>query len=168
MKKYVIQNESFELEEKYSDINLVGKGGYGSVISAFDCCRKAKVAIKKISNIFGDDHNIKAKRTLREIQLLRHFNKHSNVVSIYDLMIKRTTTKDIEDVYVVLELYDSDLDQIISSPQPLDDSHCKYFMYQILRGLKYLVSDTIMMPISKESSLLMFNTSTLQMLFIEI
>ena len=34
---------------------------------------------------------------------------------------------------------DTDLHQIIRSPQPLTDEHCQYFVYQVLRGLKYIV-----------------------------
>jgi mitogen-activated protein kinase 1/3 len=138
--KYVIHNETFELDCRYSDVNLIGRGGYGAVISAFDCIRNEKVAIKKISHVFGDDRNIKAKRTLREIKLLHHFHAYNNIVSIHDLMTTPPNTNEIEDIYIVLQLFDSDLDQIISSPQPLSDSHNKYFMYQILRGLKNLVS----------------------------
>ncbi len=38
-----------------------------------------KVAIKKISNVFGSDADVvDAKRILREIKLMRHFN-HENV-----------------------------------------------------------------------------------------
>ena len=33
---------------------------------------------------------------------------------------------------------DTDLHQIISSPQPLTDDDCQYFLYQILRALKYI------------------------------
>lgn len=40
--------------------------------------------------------------------------------------------------YVVTELMQSDLHKIIVSPQPLTSDHVKVFLYQILRGLKYL------------------------------
>jgi serine/threonine protein kinase len=39
-----------------------------------------------------------------------------------------------KDVYVVYELMDTDLHQIIRSPQPLSDDHCQYFLYQVCRG----------------------------------
>jgi mitogen-activated protein kinase 7 len=42
------------------------------------------VAIKKIGKIF--DKKILAKRTLRELKLLRHFNGHENIISILDIM----------------------------------------------------------------------------------
>jgi serine/threonine protein kinase len=36
-----------------------------------------------------------------------------------------------KDVYVVYELMDTDLHQIIRSPQPLSDDHVQYFLYQV-------------------------------------
>lgn len=36
-----------------------------------------------------------------------------------------------KDVYVVYELMDTDLHQIIRSPQPLSDDHAQYFLYQV-------------------------------------
>lgn len=36
-----------------------------------------------------------------------------------------------KDLYVVYELMDTDLHQIIRSPQPLSDDHCQYFLYQV-------------------------------------
>ena len=43
-----------------------------------------------------------------------------------------------EDVYIVYEIMDTDLHQIIKSNQDLTDEHCQYFIYQILRGLKFI------------------------------
>lgn len=48
-----------------------------------------------------------------------------------------------EDLYVVSELMHTDLASIIKSPQPLSDSHIQFFIYQILRGLKYIHSANI-------------------------
>ena len=46
--------------------------------------------------------------------------------------------------YVVSELMESDLASIIKSPQPLTNEHTQYFLYQILRGLKYIHSANIL------------------------
>lgn len=40
------------------------------------------------------------------------------------------------DVYMVLDLMETDLQQIIHSRQDLTNQHYQYFLYQILRGLK--------------------------------
>jgi nemo like kinase len=42
------------------------------------------------------------------------------------------------EVYILTELMQSDLHKIISSPQQLTQDHVKLFLYQILRGVKYL------------------------------
>lgn len=47
------------------------------------------------------------------------------------------------DVYIVTNLMETDLDQILSSAQPLSKEHNQYFLYQILRGLKYLHSANV-------------------------
>jgi len=45
-----------------------------------------------------------------------------------------------DEIYVVSELMETDLAQIIKSNQPLTDDHIQFFLYQILRGLKYVHS----------------------------
>lgn len=39
---------------------------------------------------------------------------------------------------------DTDLRQIIKSNQPISDSHIQYFLYQILRALKYIHSANVL------------------------
>ncbi|XP_055487603.1 mitogen-activated protein kinase 7-like [Leucoraja erinacea] len=49
---------------------------------------------------------------------------------------------------------ESDLHQIIQSPQPLSSEHCCYFLYQLLRGLKYVHSASVVHRDLKPSNLL--------------
>lgn len=41
-------------------------------------------------------------------------------------------------IYVVSDLMDSDLGDIIKSDQPLEHKHIKFFMQQIIRGVKHM------------------------------
>lgn len=41
-----------------------------------------------------------------------------------------------DELYIVMELLDSDLHRIIQSPQALGDAHHRYFMFQLLKGVK--------------------------------
>jgi serine/threonine protein kinase len=45
--------------------------------------------------------------------------------------------------YLVQELMEADLHQIIRSEQLLTDAHFQYFVYQICRGLKYIHSANV-------------------------
>jgi mitogen-activated protein kinase 7 len=56
------------------------------------------------------------------------------------LDIWRPAGENFQEIYLVQELMEADLHQIIRSQQPLTDSHFQYFIYQILRGLKYIHS----------------------------
>ncbi|XP_064904175.1 mitogen-activated protein kinase 7 isoform X1 [Columba livia] len=56
--------------------------------------------------------------------------------------------------YVVLDLMESDLHQIIHSSQPLSLEHVRYFLYQLLRGLKYIHSANVLHRDLKPSNLL--------------
>lgn len=95
--------------------------------SAKNLATGEKVAIKKIANAF--ENLTDARRTLREIKLLRHL-RHENIIAVKDIL--RPPSKDkFNDVYVVYELMDTDLHQIIRSSQPLTNEHFQYFIYQV-------------------------------------
>ncbi|KAI8567107.1 hypothetical protein RHMOL_Rhmol02G0095500 [Rhododendron molle] len=171
--QYNIFGNIFEVTSKYKPpIMPIGKGAYGIVCSALNSETNEQVAIKKIANAF--DNRIDAKRTLREIKLLRHMdhenvNKTSNmrwmeylayrnwervVVAIRDI-IPPPQRESFNDVYIAYELMDTDLHQIIRSNQSLSEEHCQYFLYQILRGLKYIHSANVLHRDLKPSNLLL-------------
>ncbi|GFF26081.1 hypothetical protein IFM46972_01661 [Aspergillus udagawae] len=79
------------------------------------------VALKKIMKPF--DSSSLAKRTYREIRLLKYL-RHENVS------------------YIATELLGTDLGRLLSI-KPLDSKFAQYFIYQILRGLKYIHSANV-------------------------
>ncbi|EEC80038.1 hypothetical protein OsI_21727 [Oryza sativa Indica Group] len=150
--QYNIFGNVFEVTAKYKPPILpIGKGAYGIVCSALNSETGEQVAIKKIANAF--DNKIDAKRTLREIKLLRHMD-HENIVAIRDI-IPPPQRNSFNDVYIAYELMDTDLHQIIRSNQALSEEHCQYFLYQILRGLKYIHSANVLHRDLKPSNLLL-------------
>ncbi|GMY23732.1 mitogen-activated protein kinase homolog MMK2 [Fagus crenata] len=150
--QYNIYGNLFEVSRKYvPPIRPVGRGAYGIVCAAVNAETREEVAIKKIGNAF--DNRIDAKRTLREIKLLRHM-EHENVIVLKDI-IRPPQKENFNDVYIVYELMDTDLHQIIRSTQPLTDDHCRYFLYQLLRGLKYVHSANVLHRDLKPSNLLL-------------
>lgn len=111
-----------------------------------------KVAIKKVKDTFIDV--VDAKRILRELKLLRHLNNHENIVQILDIMTYPPNTQQFDDIYIVTNLMESDLERIIQSKQVLTNQHLQYFLYQILRGLKYVHSADVLHRDLKPSNLL--------------
>ncbi|THU72417.1 hypothetical protein C4D60_Mb04t11910 [Musa balbisiana] len=121
--QYNVYGNFFEVTAKYvPPLRPIGRGAYGIVCAAVNSQTREEVAIKKIGNAF--DNRIDAKRTLREIKLLRHMD-HENVIAIKDI-IRPPKRENFNDVYIVYELMDTDLHQIIRSNQPLTDDHCQY------------------------------------------
>lgn len=147
---YSMWQTLFEIDTKYVPIKPIGRGAYGVVCSSVNKDTSEKVAIKRIHNVF--ENRVDALRTLRELKLLRHL-RHENVIALRDVMLP-VHPKNFKDVYLVYELMDTDLHQIIKSSQGLSNDHCQYFLFQLLRGLKYLHSANILHRDLKPGNLL--------------
>ncbi|CAN4087338.1 unnamed protein product [Withania somnifera] len=119
---------------RYKILEVIGKGSYGVVCAAIDTHTREKVAIKKITDIF--EHTSDAIRILREIKLLRLL-RHPDIVDIQRIMLP-PSKRDFKDIYVVFELMESDLHHVIKANDDLSHEHHRFFLYQMLRALKYM------------------------------
>ncbi|XVE74704.1 hypothetical protein DITRI_Ditri12bG0038700 [Diplodiscus trichospermus] len=119
---------------QYEIKEVVGRGSYGVVASAIDTYTGEKVAIKKMTNIF--EHTSDATRFLREIKLLRLL-QHPDIVQIKHIMLP-PCRREFKDIFVVFELMESDLHQVIKINDDLTPEHHQFFFYQLLRGLTYV------------------------------
>ena len=61
------------------------------------------------------------------------------VIGLLDVFTPSTTFEEFQDVYLVMHLMGSDLNNIIRQ-QALSDDHVQFLVYQILRGLKVRLS----------------------------
>lgn len=152
LQRVVVMSTHFTIPTRYQVVRGIGRGAYGTVCAAIDHRTGEHVAIKKVSEAF--EHLIDSKRTLREIILLRQFD-HENVMKLHGLLAPTGELSKFEDVYLVTELMDTDLNAILRSSQNLEDQHCQYFLYQILRGLKYLHSANVLHRDLKPSNILL-------------
>ncbi|KAK8521392.1 hypothetical protein V6N13_077499 [Hibiscus sabdariffa] len=136
-KKSALEKEFFT---EYGDANryqvheVIGKGSYGVVASAIDTHTGEKVAIKKINDVFENVSD--ATRILREVKLLRLL-RHPDVVQIKHITLP-PSRREFRDIYVIFELMESDLHQVIRANDDLTPEHHQFFLYQLLRGLKYI------------------------------
>ncbi|KAJ8450178.1 hypothetical protein Cgig2_033372 [Carnegiea gigantea] len=158
----------FQVHAKYVPIKPIGKGAYGMVCSCIDTETKERVAIKKISNVF--ENRVETLRMYRELVILRHLS-HDNVITLKDVMVANSsmdcgvgdTRAFFNDVYMVFPLMDTDLHNIIySSPLPLPSNLCKYFLFQLLRGLQYLHSANVLHRDLKPGNLLVNSNGDLK------
>ncbi|KAK4719349.1 hypothetical protein R3W88_017687 [Solanum pinnatisectum] len=118
---------------RYQIQEVIGKGSYGVVASAIDTKTGERVAIKKINDVF--EHVSDATRILREIKILRLL-RHPDIVEIKHIMLP-PSRREFKDIYVVFELMESDLHQVIKANDDLTPEHYQFFLYQLMRGLKY-------------------------------
>ncbi|TDL24073.1 Pkinase-domain-containing protein [Rickenella mellea] len=139
----------FHVEKRWKMIRDMGSGAYGVVISAADDISGETVAIKQVTRVF--DKVSLAKRALREITLLRHFSNHENITGLIDV---DAISPDFNEIYLFMEPMEADLHQIIKSGQGLTNEHVQYFLYQILRGMKYIHSASVVHRDLKPGNLL--------------
>ena len=149
----IVRQQRFEVGPRYTDLKFIGEGAYGKsidlifgstmssclgmVVSAFDHNTQTRVAIKKITPF---EHQCFCQRTLREIKILARF-RHENIINIQEV-IRATTIDQMKDIYIVQCLMECDLYKLLRH-QRLTDEHICYFLYQILRGLKYIHSANV-------------------------
>ncbi|KAE8726685.1 Mitogen-activated protein kinase 6 [Hibiscus syriacus] len=150
--QYNISGNIFQVTAKYkAPIVPIGKRDHRIFCSAFNSEANETVALKKIPNAF--DNGFDARRTLREIKLLRHLG-HENVVAIRDIILP-PQWECFNDVYIVYELMDTNLRHMLRSNREFTEEHYQYFLYQILRGLKYIHSANVLHRDLKPSNLLL-------------
>eukprot|EP00276_Gloeochaete_wittrockiana_P002175 CAMPEP_0184671132 /NCGR_PEP_ID=MMETSP0308-20130426/85292_1 /TAXON_ID=38269 /ORGANISM="Gloeochaete witrockiana, Strain SAG 46.84" /LENGTH=469 /DNA_ID=CAMNT_0027118203 /DNA_START=96 /DNA_END=1505 /DNA_ORIENTATION=- len=124
---------------RYNIVEELGHGAYGLVAGGVDLQTGERVAIKHITHVF--DSLIDAKRILREIFLLKRL-QHENIISLRDILVPQNPTN-YNDLFIVFERLDTDLLKVIQSNQYLSIAHVQHFMYQMLKGIKYLHSADI-------------------------
>jgi len=154
-KKVTIAGCVFNVPERYEIQQRIGLGAYGIVVSAIDKINGRKVAIKKIGNVFESSREYQ-KRILREIASLKHLSGHSNIIELIEI-IQPEDFESFNDVYIVCNYMDSTIKDMLKNKQVakgITDDHVKWFVYQLLKGLKYMHSAGVVHRDIKPSNIL--------------
>ncbi|CEO94413.1 Mitogen-activated protein kinase [Plasmodiophora brassicae] len=136
-RKNVVGGETFVLPSRYQPLKIIGKGSYGVVSSVVDTVTKQTFAVKKIHSVF--ERRSYMRRTLRELRIMRNMRHHENLLPLIAILRPHNPMR-FRDLYLLLPLMETDLACIIRSEQAFSMDHVRFFMYQILRGLKFLHS----------------------------
>ncbi|XP_031553758.1 mitogen-activated protein kinase 4-like [Actinia tenebrosa] len=157
------EEESIEfLRPYFTNLKLVGIGGSGAVYSAIDVKTDKRVALKR-ANLLDQ---LSCKGALRQISVYKRL-QHENIVSLEKVvgpdgqtLDSSTNFKEFQYVFLVQELVDADLHRILQSNKTMSEDYIKLFIYQLLRGLKYVHSANVIHRDIKPSNILV-DTETL-------
>lgn len=96
------------------------------------------MAIKRTRHLFSDSFD--TKKVLREICILSKVSaaKHPNVVQIYDLFAPFDADGNFDEIYLVMEVADSDLRKMLKRDFTLPELHVRRLFYTLLLGLRHL------------------------------
>jgi|TARA_B110000091_G_scaffold205655_1_gene241586 mitogen-activated protein kinase 15 len=133
---------------KYEFCQKLSYGAYGVVWKVRDKSSRKFVALKKMYQCFRNAED--AQLTYRELMYLHEFKGHDNIVLLKDLIGDKSSN----DIWCAFQYMGADLRAVIAA-DVLSDTHRKYVIYQILRGLKALHTAEVIHRDIKPSNILM-------------
>lgn len=145
---------------RYELRGIMGKGGYGCVMSAIDVRTGRPVAIKRVDAVFQSLPMVL--RILREVKFNRRLAGHPNLVALRDVVWPRDAS--FKDVRMVFDSMPCDLDRFIESRRGtgIDEPLIKLLMLQLLKGLAYLHEARVMHRDLKPANVLIDETCRLK------
>jgi len=154
-----VGDTTFRILRRYTNLRPIGSGAQGFVCAALDLVTQTNVAIKKLSRPFQNVTH--AKRAFREFSIMKLVN-HKNIISLLNAFTPSSTYEEFNDVYIVMELMDANLCQVIQ--MDLDHERISYLLYQMLCGIKHLHSAGIIHRDLKPSNIVVRSDCTLKIL----
>jgi len=137
-----VGHDEYIIPLRYTLVRVIGGNYNNYVLKVIEPSTNRYYAIKRLR--FTNYDLITVKRIVREMEILLHLRKRgNNIIQLVDMYIPYDKS-DFSDVYLVAELNGGSLHGIMRSKQELTNVHAQAFVYQILRGLKYIHSAGIL------------------------
>uniref|UniRef100_A0A8C6DV67 Stress-activated protein kinase JNK n=1 Tax=Moschus moschiferus TaxID=68415 RepID=A0A8C6DV67_MOSMO len=143
-----IGDSTFSVLKRYQNLKPIGSGAQGIVCAAYDLSRPFQ-------------NQTHAKRAYRELVLMKCVN-HKNIIGLLNVFTPQKSLEEFQDVYIVMELMDANLCQVIQ--MELDHERMSYLLYQMLCGIKHLLSAGIIHRDLKPSNIVVKSDCTLKIL----
>lgn len=131
---FKICGENFDVGRRYTQLKYLGEDDWGMFVSAFDEVTQTKVTIKKFVRL---DNDQSLQRALQEIQITSCL-KHENIIDIQNVMYADELER--QNLFVVQTQMEVNLQKLIRHGCEVTNDHIRIFIYQLLRGLKYVHS----------------------------
>ncbi|XP_033244019.1 serine/threonine-protein kinase polo-like [Drosophila miranda] len=120
----------------YKRMRFFGKGGFAKCYEIIDVETDDVFAGKIVSKKLMIKHNLKEK-TAQEITIHRSLN-HPNIVKFHSYF------EDVQNIYIVLELCKKrSMMELHKRRKSITEFECRYYIYQIIQGVKYLHDNRI-------------------------
>jgi len=153
----LLAGRSSFLLNKYKLIDLLGRGGMGSVFLAQHCTMNRRVALKVVSREIAEDPAA-LERFLNEARAIASLN-HPNIVQAYSVDNEGSR------YYIVMEYVDGpDLRRLVRDKGPLDYRRAADYVRQVAEGLAHAHAQKIIHCDIKPSNLLINSQGVVKIL----
>jgi len=122
---------SWNSKENYQLVQKLGRGKYSEVFEAFDVENSKTVVVKVLKPV-------RRRKIKREIKILQNLRGGINIISLLDI-VRDSTTMTPALIFEHLQNVD-----FKSFHKTITDFDCRYYMYEILKGLDFCHSYGIM------------------------
>eukprot|EP00356_Strombidium_inclinatum_P010181 CAMPEP_0170494500 /NCGR_PEP_ID=MMETSP0208-20121228/14675_1 /TAXON_ID=197538 /ORGANISM="Strombidium inclinatum, Strain S3" /LENGTH=362 /DNA_ID=CAMNT_0010770563 /DNA_START=15 /DNA_END=1103 /DNA_ORIENTATION=+ len=124
----------------YSTDQLLGKGAFGNVFVGYkreEPQTKLAVKVVNLDRLFAKCEEKGPEILIREVNIMKEL-KHKNILNLLDSF----STND--NCYLITELCNGSLDQLISRKAPFEEEVVQDFVHQICKAMAYLSEREIM------------------------